>query len=553
MLRHLRVTNYALIRDLEVDFASGLTAITGETGAGKSILLGALGLVLGKRADTRVLHDRDRKCVVEARFDVSAYALEALFEAQDLDWEPETILRREITGAGRSRAFVNDTPVRLEILAQIGLQLVHIHSQHETLDLGQSRFQTQVLDAWAGNGDRIADYARVWRNWSDRQRELTERREAHANAIAERDYLQFQFDELEAAALDDLDAEALEAELSESQHAEEIKRALGEAAGTLTGEETGAGSVVERLQDLAASLGGVARWKPEIEAVAARIDSIRIEAEDVAGELERLDRETGIDEDRIAALTETLDGLNRLLVKHRKPDATELIALREELSEKLYALDTESHDLGDLETEVERLGNEVIGRAEELHAERVAASPGLSSRIDAMLAEVGMPSASLQIEVEAGREPGPRGTDRVRFLFRSNKGSRPEELQKVASGGELSRLMLCIKSLLAESASWPTLLFDEIDAGISGETGRRVGALLGELAGRHQVIAITHLPQIAACGERHLFVYKEEVADRTESRIRPVSAEERVEHIARMLSGDQPSEAARENARELLA
>ena len=549
MLTHLQVSNYALIRNHESDFGKSLTVITGETGAGKSILLGALGLVLGKRADKKVLLDPSGKCVVEARFSIERYGLERFFEEHDLDWEAETILRREITSSGRSRAFVNDTPVLLETLNALGLQLVHIHSQHETLDLAQSRFQISVLDTLAGNANLLGQYRAAFAELNARKLELKTRRDAYEQILADRDYLQFQFDELEKAGLDGLDQTALEEEVQVLSNAESIKKGLLEGLQKLREQPQ---SSIDMLSEISASLDAVARWQPAAQNLAERLESIRIEAEDIASEMERLERETQYDESRIGELTDQLDALNRLLAKHRFNDASELNAFKEELENKLLSIDTESHDLSELEAIVESAGKEVTRLAEKLTKARKKAVSPFVKKVNALLEDVGMPGASLEVEISPMEEAGLTGADKVRFLFASNAGTKPSSLRQVASGGELSRLMLCIKSLLASKSQMPTLIFDEIDTGVSGETGLRIGKLMEELASDHQIIAITHLPQIAAAGEHHLFVYKQQSGKKVESMIRSLEESERVEQIARMISGDTPSEAARRNARELL-
>ncbi len=549
MLRHLQISNYAIIQDLDVDFDAGLTVITGETGAGKSILLGALGLVLGNRADSKVLFDQSRKCVVEGRFDLSAYALEEFFGNNDLDYEPETVIRREILASGKSRAFINDTPVKLTLLESLASRLVNIHSQHETLDLNRSRFQTGVLDSLAANDQRLATYRQTFERFKALRTEHQERLTAREKALAERDYLQFQFDELYGAKLDGVDEKTLENELSALAHAGETKRALSEVAEWLQGEQ---GSVSGAVRQAGASLRPLLRWRQDLQPLVERLDSLRIEAADLAAEAEQAEQQTNWDPQRIDELQERLDEVNRLLHKHRQSRVEDLIALRDQFDSRLQQQDQESHALDLLAKEVAEASATVLQQATELSARRTKAAPGFEKSVARLLGEVGMPDARLKVEITTASEPGPAGLDQIQFLFASNKGSRFDELRQVASGGELSRLMLCIKSLVASHKALPTLIFDEIDTGVSGETGRRIGVIMEDLAQGHQVIAITHLPQIAACGQRHLFVYKDNKGKQTITRLRALEGEERVEGIARMISGDSVSEAARANARELL-
>ena len=550
MLRQLQISNYAIIQDLDVEFGSGLTVITGETGAGKSILLGALGLVLGNRADSKVLFDPERKCVVEGHFELASYDLGEFFRTHDLDYEADTVIRREINSQGKSRAFINDTPVKLSVLDSLAARLINIHSQHETLDLNKSRFQTGVLDALAANDALLAKYRETYSHWHSLAQSLQQLRDKRDKALAERDYIQFQFDELSAANLDGLDEKQLESELSALQHAEETKRGLQETTERLQGED---GSVSAGLKQAVASLRPLVRWREDLQPLLERMESLRIDLDDLASELESADQKTLWDPERIEALSEQLDEVNRLLHKHRQSRVADLVSLRDQLDNRLLEQDQEGHALEELEKAWKDAAKEVMAQAKNLSARRTKAIPSFEKAVNKLLAEVGMPDARIKVELNSTEEPGPLGLDHVQFLFASNKGSRFDDLRQVASGGELSRLMLCIKSLVAEHRSLPTLIFDEIDTGVSGEIGRRIGVIMENLAQGHQIIAITHLPQIAACGDRHFFVYKDNSGKKTNTRLRSLEGEERVEGIARMISGDSVSDAARANARELLA
>lgn len=551
MLHKLIVKNYAIIDHIELLLAPELNIITGETGAGKSIILGALSMVLGQRADSNVIYDESKKCVVEAHFKVAELGLEAFFKEQDLDYEPETIIRREVSASGRSRAFVNDTPVTLDVLKELSGYLINVHSQHETLALSGNAFQLQVVDLVAQNDKERDAYTRAYTAYKATEKELNELIERSRNSVGDLDYLQFQFDELEAADLNVEEFENLESELNTLENAEEIKNSLGAATNLLSFDDA---PVLDKLTNALSVLRDVAKYNDTIGELADRIESSRIELQDVANELEHLAEGTEFDPERVAELYQRQNTVNKLLAKHQAHSVQELIDLYNELAEKLHSYESISADTARLEKQLAEEKKTLLTAADALNKTRQQAIPGIQKAVKEQLAFVGMADADLKVDMQpvAFEKVNRTGLDKVTFLFTANKGMRPEELKKVASGGELSRLMLVLKSMIAQYTALPTLIFDEIDTGISGEVAAKVGIVMERLGKDHQVISITHLPQIASKGQHHLFVHKEQKADRTVTNIRALNSTERATEIAKMLGGDTPGQAALENARELL-
>lgn len=549
MLQHLSISNYALIDQLELDLNRGLSIITGETGAGKSILLGALGLIVGKRADTQVLADDSRKCIVEGTFNVSGYDIEAFFTANDLDFEALTIIRREITPSGKSRAFVNDTPVNLGQLRELGDRLVDIHSQHETLSLNYAGFPLSMIDCYAGNEKLLKTYKAAFADFKGLEVTLTSLTEQEQKAVAEQDYVQFQFDELETARLDLEGVESLEHELDTLSNAEEIKAALFSASTSLTGSDE---NIVASIGNIRTELSRIARVHKPAEALDARLQSVYIELEDLAAEMDQQADTIEQDKERIAYVSERLDTLNGLLQKHRLQTMEELLELQTELSNKLLSFSNLDADIEATRQALEAARTNAFALARKLSENRAKQKPKIEKDVRKLLMQLGMPDAVLEVGITISEALSSEGMDKVGFLFSANKGSKPRELHKVASGGELSRLMLSIKSLLANLTAMPTIIFDEIDTGVSGEIAGKVGNIMRDMAQGHQVISITHLPQIASKGDHHLMVYKETKGKTTKSAIRPLSEEERVNEVAKMLSGETLTDAALENARVLL-
>lgn len=567
MLEKLVINNYALIDNLEISFDKGLNILTGETGAGKSIILGALSLILGQRAESRYFFNQQKKCVIEGIFSINGFHLKSFFEENELDYETETILRREITADGKSRAFINDTPVNLTIIKQLGEKLIDIHSQHATLEINDPEFQLLVVDSVSGHGELLNDYRSKFRTYKKSVAKLQQLTSENDKAKSDLDYYQFQFDELEKANLVDDEQEKLEQELYTLNNAEEIKRNLLGAYYLMQDGETAA---LLQLREAGHHLSTLEKFNPQIEELHERLKSTLIELKDIASEIESIEQHTHTDEAKAAEINDRLSLIYNLQKKHHVSSNAGLLQLQEELSEKIQqAL------FGD--EEIEKLQKQIVGEKQELEklagqlsANRTKAIPNIETQVTEALAEMGMSNATVTIQQQVRKSESPQvgkpdnltdlrssglsdsGVDDIRFLFSANKGHALAEMSKVASGGELSRLMLSIKSLIARYTALPTIIFDEIDTGISGEVANKVGQIMERLAGNLQVISITHLPQIASKGQSHYFVYKDNEGDTTYTRIKQLNEQERVVEIAKMLSGDKPGESALQNARELL-
>jgi len=549
MLQRLSIQNYALIQELSIDVRSGLTIITGETGAGKSILLGALGLLLGDRADPSVLRDASKKCIVEAQLHIEKYKLNDFFKSHDLDMEPICILRREINPAGKSRAFINDTPVNLNQLKEIGARLIDIHSQHDTLLLNSSVFQLQLLDGPASNSSLLQIYRELFALWKKKKKELEDLRLEEIKLRSELDFLQFQFDELEQAAIRPNEFVELEAEFSILSHAEEIKIQLTQALHLLDGENQ---SVNAGMKQAINSFQQAARYSNNLSSIQERIQSIHIELRDVIVETENLAEKLEADPKRLEIIRTRLDLLNHLLNKHRVSSSDELVELKQQFEERINQATSVGQDLERLDKELDGVYHELIQKAESISSSRKAVIPKLIKESTRLLDRLGMPKTTLSIELNRREQPDFNGLDKVTTLFSANAGSAPQELSKVASGGELSRLMLSLKKILAGSVSLPTIIFDEIDTGVSGAVADSMGDILKEMGEEMQVLAITHLPQIASKGNDHLKVVKITVGKETSSQLIRLQEKDRIEEIASMLSGKELSEAAISNARSLL-
>ena len=549
MLRRLTVKNYAIIRELDMGFGDGFTVITGETGAGKSILLGALALALGERADTSVLLSQDEKCIVEADFNVGGYELEALFEDNGLDYDDELILRREITPAGKSRAFINDTPVTLNVMRDLGTRLIDVHSQHQTLLLGNSMFQLRVIDAYAGSASIAGEYRGAWVRYLKARRAYDD---ASGNAERERadfDYYSHQLEELQAARLIAGEQETLEQEQERLTNAGEIKEALNTATRALSGEDA---SALMLLRTVRNSLAKISGWLPEAATLEQRIDAQLIDLNDISYEAEKLNSNISDDPGRLEYVTTRLDIIWSLMQKHRCRDLGELLSRQEEIAGKVSLSAGVDERITDLKKGVDEAYAAVADIAGRLSAARREAAVPLTREITAMLKKLGMPHARFETELVPSDVPGPSGAERAEFMFSANRQVEPEELSRCASGGELSRVMLCLKSVLASSSGLPAIIFDEIDSGVSGEVASMVGDILEEMGRSMQVINITHLPQVASRGTLHYHVYKEDSDHSTITRVRLLNNADRVQEIARLLSGSTVTEAAVRNARELL-
>ncbi|MEZ0454397.1 DNA repair protein RecN [Sphingobacterium thalpophilum] len=551
MLDTLHIKNYALINELEIQFDKGLNMITGETGAGKSIIMGALSLILGNRAEGKHFFDPSKKCVIEGEFNIGVYRLADFFERNDLDYADQTIIRREITPDGKSRAFVNDSPVTLVVLKQLGEQLIDVHSQHATLQINTEEFQFLVLDSVAGTFGLKQTFKESFQAYKKAKRELDELKEAVKKAAIEQDYFQFQFDELDAAKLLADEQENLEQQQRQLENAEEIKRALHTASSLLDNQEV---AVLSQLKESLNQVENIATFTPEAADLAARLKSAWIELKDISGELTSLADDTQLDEGTLSEINERLSLLYSLQKKHHVDSVEELIQLRDDLESKLLAISSSDEQLERLEAEVEFKLEEARKNAQELSDRRRLVLDQIAQDVQGTLSNVGMPNAALKIVLEPLKDGDMResGLDTVQFLFSANKGQALQSIHRVASGGELSRVMLAIKSLVAKTSALPTIVFDEIDTGISGEVALRVGAVMENLARNMQVIAISHLPQIASKGTAHFKVYKEDKANRTISNIVRLDQEGRVREIAQMLSGANPTDAALEHAELLL-
>ena len=551
MLKRLAIRNYALIDNLDISFSKELNIMTGETGAGKSIILGALSLILGQRAEGKYFFNQQKKCVIEGTFEVNGFQLEDFFTENDLDYDRETVLRREISSDGKTRAFINDTPVNLALLKKLGEKLIDVHSQHATLEINDEEFQLLVIDTVAGNESLLSEYRQSYRAYRNAQSRLKELISLSEQNKADLDYFQFQFDELDKAGLAPDEQAELEQEQSELTHAEEIKRGLLISIGVLSENEP---SVAVQIKEALISLANAEKYKPEIGKITERLNSALIEIKDLISELEDLEQRSLINESRLDEVNERLDLLYSLQKKHRVNSDTELIGVREQFSEKISSILFADEDIEKLKTESGKLHQEITDLAYQISKRRTDSIPKVESQVMQTLSEIGMPNAVLQILNETLPEGkfDTNGNNQIRFLFSANKGQSPLPMNKVASGGELSRLMLAIKSLVAMHTALPTIIFDEIDTGISGEVALRVGNIMEKLSKNMQVVAITHLPQIASKGNTHFCVYKDEESEITHTNIRELGKEERVMELAKMLSGNNPGESAIQNARELL-
>jgi DNA repair protein RecN (Recombination protein N) len=558
MLQKLSISNYALIDNLEIGFDKGLNILTGETGAGKSIILGALSLILGQRAESRYFFNQQKKCVIEGTFKIGDFHLKTFFEDNDLDYEAETVVRREISADGKSRSFVNDTPVNLNAMKLLGERLIDIHSQHATMEINDPEFQLLVVDSVAKHPDLLSDYQTKFRAYKKSTTKLQQLIEESEKAKADLDYYQFQYDELEKAGLAADEQEQLEQELYALNNAEEIKRNLLGANYLM--QDSDAAALIQ-LREAGQQLGSLTKFNPQIEELQERLNSTIIELKDIAAEIENIEQRTHTDEARAADVNTRLSIIYNLQKKHRVNTNAELLQLQDELSGKIQQAVFGDEAIEKLQLQLGADKNELEQLAAQLSANRLKAIPTIEGQVLQTLAEMGMANSALKIELsllsESGRNSplgglGENGTDIVRFLFSANKGHALAEMSKVASGGELSRLMLSIKSLIAKNTALPTIIFDEIDTGVSGEVANKVGQIMEQLADNLQVITITHLPQIAGKGQAHYFVYKDDEADTTRTRIKQLNKDERILEIAKMLSGDKPGESALQNARELL-
>jgi len=549
MLKRLHISNFALIDEMDVDFPGQLSVITGETGAGKSIFLEALGLALGKRADLTALQNKTKKCIIEAEFDVKNTDLRDVFEQNDIDYETTLLLRREISPEGKSRSFLNDSVVGLNVLKELSEKLIDIHSQHQTLLLNQNDFQLEILDAFSGSIDHFKSFKADYTQLTALKNKLKNLQLQESQARKELDYFQFLYNELEEVEIKAGILKALEEESFTLENAETIKGSLANAADLINGGDT---NLLSGLSQVKQNLQSVSKYATQYAEFFERVNAAYIELKELAVELDASQEKVNVDGQKLENINAKLDRLNRLLKKHNVKNEEELLAVKGDIDTKLLAF-------GSLESEIEKTINDITKlttictkQAQQLSEQRLKAIAGVEQQVKEMLAGLSMENANFKIELTQGSGLIASGFDQVRFLFSANKGGTLNELQKVASGGELSRLMLTLKALLATKKQLPAIIFDEIDTGVSGEVADKIGTILLKMGESMQVIAITHLPQMASKGAHHLFVYKKDNSDKTVSYIKQLSEDERITEVAKMLSTGTPSQSALVNAKELL-
>ncbi len=549
MLRNLTIDNYALIDRLDIDFDDGLSVITGETGAGKSIILGALSLVLGSRADSKVALDASSKCVVEATFDVEPYRLEALFDELDVDYSASTIVRREILPNGKSRAFVNDTPVGLQQLRTLTSRLIDIHSQHENLMLSNTDFQLDIVDTLADTADDLHQYTDLFNRYRDTRQQLRNLRDESDRFLAEKDYIEHQLSELVAANLVDGEQQSLEEEQNLINHSQEVIETLSSIIASLDGEESG---VLSLLKSASTHIGRLEKYINRASEFADRINSSFVELKDIASELSSIIESTEFSEQRKIFVDDRLNLIYSLQQKHRVASVTDLIDIQNDFARRLDLIENFDDRISSLQTQIDELEKQLSAAAEHLSERRRAVGSLIEQKTETMLHELGMPNGRFEVSFSVTHDFTSRGRDKIEFLFSANKNRSPQPVAEIASGGEISRLMLVIKSLVAASQALPTIIFDEIDTGISGEIARKMGEIMQTMSASMQVVAITHLPQIASKGKTHYKVFKDESGETTQTRIACLTADERIVEIAEMIAGKNPSRSALDSARELL-
>ena len=551
MLERLSIKNFALIDSIEINFSSELTILTGETGAGKSIIIGALGLITGSRADTKSFFDPLKKCIIEASIQIGNYDLEEFFATNDLEFEKETILRRELQSDGKSRAFINDSPVNLTLLKNLGELLIDIHSQFDTISLNKEKYQLDITDAYCKHKDLLKTHSLSFRKLNQQKKELQVLAEKSEKAGAEQDFITYQFNELDEAKLNENELNELETEAKELSHAEEILSALRKISNLIEQNEF---SILGSLQEAVNSLSAIEKFYNPSKELLNRLKSSQIELKDIVGEIGSIESSIHSNDVRLKEVEDRISQLNSLLVKHRKQTIHELIELHSKFNQQLSEFGNMDESILLIKKNIEDTELEVLNSAQQISANRKASSPEFNKNVMSLLKQMGMPDAQFMIEITERdkKQIDSSGKDVIKFLFSSNKGFEMKELSKIAAGGELSRLMLAIKYVLATVTKLPTIIFDEIDSGISGEIAQKMGGILESLAKNLQVITITHLPQIASKGETHFMVSKGIKGNQTVSNIKYLEEDERILEIAKMLSGDNPTKTALENAKELL-
>ena len=552
MLKHLYIKNYALIEELDMDFQEGFSVITGETGAGKSILLGAIGLLLGQRADSKSIQTGANRCVIEAEFYLEGFGLETFFSENDFDFEGHTCtLRRELTSAGKSRAFINDTPATVAQLKELGSHIIDIHSQHQNLLLANENFQMEILDILGNNEERIKQYSTIYQNYKTLEHALEKLKERINSDKENEDYLRFQLKQLSEFNPVAGEDETLQEEAETLSHAEDIKSALFQATERMSGEQYG---IVSSLRQVLQTLQSATRHYPAAEEWHARMEEAYIDLKDLSQELEEKAESIAFDPQRLEVINNRLDELYTLEKKHHTDSAEGLVRIKEQLELQLGEMDCSEEDIAEKEKELAQVKKNLVEKAGELTQSRSEAATLLQEKMHSMLAPLGMPNAHLDVQVAPLETPSAKGMDQVVFFFSANKNGTPRPIAEVASGGEVARVMLSLKTLISKAKQLPTIIFDEIDTGVSGNIADCMAQMMKEMASNHkmQVISITHLPQIAAMGATHYRVYKEDTSDQTLSHIKQLDKEERIKEIANMLSGAQVPQAAIENAKQLL-
>lgn len=549
MLSKINISNYALIDSLAIDFNAGMTSITGETGAGKSIILGALGLTLGDRLDTAAVRNNEKKCIIESTFSIQNLQLKAFFDKHDLDFENESILRREITTSGKSRAFINDTPVSLAILKELSSQLIDVHSQNQTLLLNDERFQLSIIDSLAKNDVLKNDYLQLFKAYKALLNELNSLKEDELKLKSDLDYFTFQLNELKSIQLDTINEKELEQELDLLANAGDVKENMDQVVASLEHEE----GVIVQLNEIHNMLDKYGAGNTKLEELSTRINSVKIELDDILAETQDFNDAISLDPEKLETVSEQVSVLKRLHQKHFTNSIEELIKTRDELEEKVGLVNSFDAEIEKRTLALEQVKEKLSKKAHTITKGRKSVAPKLIKEINSLLTLLSMPNATIEINFEKKKGFSPSGIDQVELTFSANKGMPHQPIYKVASGGELSRLMLCIKKVLAENKQLPTIIFDEIDTGVSGDVADKMGELMKEISKSTQIFSITHLPQIASKGTNHCFVYKEDKAGKTYTNIKALTPSERVEELAKMLSGSTVTDAALENAKMLLA
>ncbi|MBQ1752630.1 MAG: DNA repair protein RecN [Paludibacteraceae bacterium] len=547
MLKHLHIENYVLIKSLNLDFQNGFSVVTGQTGAGKSIILGALNLALGAKADTKAIFEGEKKCIIEAEFDIEGYGLEEFFDDNDIDYSHICIIRREITDTGKSRSFLNDTPVLVSVLKQLGGKLIDIHSQHSTLLLESNAFQLGIVDSVAGDSEILERYKSQYEYYQSVCRSLIEKTEEASNAKSNADYIQFQYNQLKECNLRDGEQQELEGRINTLEHVSDIKESLERSISALDSDE----GILSAMHTLQSALEDIASFGNSFEELLHRVTSCQIELKDIYEEIERKNNDVEMDPAELESMQERMSLIYTLLQKHKVRTVEELIEIRDSLALQLGQIDNFDEEIEVLTKEKAAIYDDLLKMAKEISKMRVSVAPAIEKQVMETLAALGMPNSVFKVEITKTADITPTGTDIVQMLISSNK-TKPQPIQNSASGGEISRVMLSLKAIIASNSNLPTLVFDEIDTGVSGMVASQMGAILQKMSDGMQVICITHLPQVAAKGEHHYKVFKDENTNPVQTYVKLLDAEERVGEIAAMLSGEGVTEAAINNAKELL-